>query len=306
MEKKLVAFESLEARAHAQKGDPLDRIAVRDYVKAVDIGAFQSERGVFQNIRFNVVLEVAHSAAAATDDVDQVLSYDTITEAIDHQLEVERLNLLETLAERIAAELLTHRRAQRAFIRIEKMDRIDGTLGIEIVRSRADAENLVSLEETEIEPERIAPTVLFLPNKCFSKELLTPLLDEIEKSHKPVILCVEIAEDDMPKSASSFADRRIKLLSIEQNAWVLAGLDPRCVVIDSRTELEHTIRLGQISVWAPSKMVLDATDKPALDAAPEDLALWLAEQFEADGVYSLDANETRKGFTVINGPEEIS
>ncbi|MEM7243171.1 MAG: dihydroneopterin aldolase [Pseudomonadota bacterium] len=305
MDKKFVAFESLEARAHAQKGDPLDRIAVRDYVKAVDIGAFQSERGVFQNIRFNVVLEVAHSAAAATDDVDQVLSYDTITEAIDHQLEIERLNLLETLAERIAAELLTHRRAQRAFIRIEKMDRIDGTLGIEIVRSRADAENVVALEETEIEPERAAPTVLFLPNIWFSKDRLAPLLDKIETSHKPVILCVEMAEEEMPKSASAFADRRIKLLSVEQNAWVLAGLDPRCVVIDSRTELEHTIRLGQISVWAPSKMVLDATEKPALDATPEELALWLAEQFEADGVYCLKSDETRAGFAVINGPEDI-
>ena len=77
--------------------------------------------------------------AAATDDVDQVLSYDTITEAIEYQLHVERLNLLETLAERIAAQILTHAQALRAFVRIEKLDRIPGSLGVEIVRTRKGA-----------------------------------------------------------------------------------------------------------------------------------------------------------------------
>ena len=296
-DKKLVAFEKLEARVDAQKGDPLDRIAVRDYVKSVEIGAFQSERGVTQNIRFNIILEVGRSAASVTDDVDQVLSYDTITEAIDHQLEIERLNLLETLAERIAAELLTHRLAQRAFIRIEKLDRIDGSLGIEIVRSRADAENVVAIEETEIEPERVEPMVLFMPNDLFKRSELTPWLDAIEKAHKPAILCVEMSEMDLPESRNPYADRRIKLLSVEQNAWVLAGLDDRCVVIDSRTELEHVIRLGQISVWAPSKMVLDAKEKPALDASPRDLALWLADQFDVETVYDLSPED-------VDGPLE--
>ena len=41
-----LAFAPLDARAAASaaKGDPADRIAVRDYTRDVDIGAFQSER----------------------------------------------------------------------------------------------------------------------------------------------------------------------------------------------------------------------------------------------------------------------
>lgn len=39
---------------------------------------------------------------------------------------------------------------------------------------------------------------------------------------------------------------------------------------------------GQLSVWAPSKIVLDAVDAPDADAeTPEALALWFAEQFAA-------------------------
>ena len=72
------------------------------------------------------MLEVSHHAAAQDDDVDQVISYDTITEAIEAALAVERVNLLETLAERIAAGCLADRRAVRVFVRVEKLDRIPG------------------------------------------------------------------------------------------------------------------------------------------------------------------------------------
>ena len=93
-----LAFELPHIRSLATSGpDPLDRISVRDYTRDVEIGAFQAERGVTQRIRFNVVLEVSRHAAAQSDDVDKVLSYDTITEAIDAQLSNERINLLETL-----------------------------------------------------------------------------------------------------------------------------------------------------------------------------------------------------------------
>ena len=95
-----IAFKLPHARASATyTGPPLDRISVRDYVRDIEIGAFRSERGVTQRIRFNVVLEIGHTAAAATDDVDRVVSYDMITDAIEAALVAERLNLLETLAE---------------------------------------------------------------------------------------------------------------------------------------------------------------------------------------------------------------
>jgi dihydroneopterin aldolase len=85
--------------------------------------------------------------------------------------------------------------------------------------------------------------------------------------------------------------RRIDLLAIEQNAWVLAARDPRCVVVNSRTELDWAMKNGQISVWAPSKIVLDAVDGPS--AQPADavaLAAWFAATFEAGEMMVIGAD----------------
>ena len=67
---------------------------------------------------------------------------------------------------------------------------------------------------------------------------------------------------------------------MEQNAWVLAGMVARCVVVDSRTELDWAMKHGQLSVWAPGKIVMDAVPHPK-DLSAAGLALWLAGEFEA-------------------------
>ena len=97
-----LAFGHPSERAKALAGDPPpDRIAMTDHRREVEIGAFQAERGVTQTVQFDVVVEVATRAEQAVDDVDRILSYDTIVEAIDAALTAERVNLLETLAARI-------------------------------------------------------------------------------------------------------------------------------------------------------------------------------------------------------------
>jgi len=275
-----VAFGTLEERAIAmQTGDPLDRICVRDFTKEVEIGAFQAERDRVQRIRFNVVLEVARSAAADFDDVDQVLSYDTITEAIEAQLAVERLNLLETLAERIADSILAHPRAVRVFIRIEKLDRIPGTLGIDVVRSKGVARAEVRSDND------VDPLVVFMPNLILHGAGLDAWLDAISTHARPVIICLETVKGQGLTTGVMLADQHIGLLSIEQNAWMLAAKDPRCVVVNNRTELDWAMKNGQLSVWAPTKIVMDAVEKPL--AGPDDplaLTQWFANAFFTDQV----------------------
>ena len=279
-----VAFGTLEERAIAMHaGVPLDRICVRDFTKEVEIGAFQAERDRVQRIRFNVVLEVAHSAAADFDDVDQVLSYDAITEAIEAQLAVERLNLLETLAERIADSILVHPRAVQVFIRIEKLDRIPGTLGVDIVRSKGAA-------QTEVHSDNdVDPLVVFMPNLVLHGAGLGAWLDAIATHARPVVICLEAVKGQGLTTGAPLADQHIGLLSIEQNAWMLAAKDPRCVVVNNRTELDWAMKNGQLSVWAPTKIVMDAVDKPL--AGPSDplaLTQWFANAFFTDQVTVLE------------------
>ena len=82
-----LAFEHPDARSRAtgedRAGDhPLDRISLRDHIVEVDIGAFQKERGKTQRICFNIVVEVLPLGTRVDDDVDRILSYDKVTEAI--------------------------------------------------------------------------------------------------------------------------------------------------------------------------------------------------------------------------------
>jgi len=276
-----LAFAHPEERSEASAGtDPRDRISLRDHIAEADIGAFQKERGHRQRLRFNVVVEVRPPPAPLNDDVDRILSYDRITEAIAAELAAERLNLLETLAERVAERILAAPQAMRVFVRVEKLDRGPGALGVEIVRSRAEAPlRAVGRDGTET---ALHPLVVFLTNDEIAAPDLPARLDALLARGAPVILTVGLPDSPRPRTGHRATERRIDLLAIEQNAWVLAARDPRCVVVATRTEIDWAMRHGETVVWAPSKIVLDAPDGPKTVGSGVDLALWLAETLAAE------------------------
>jgi dihydroneopterin aldolase len=271
------AFAHPEERAGVSAPGPVpDRISLRDHIALADIGAFQQERGHPQRLRFNVVVELDRQPAVAeTDDVDRILSYDRITEAIAAELAAERLNLLETLAERIARRILVEPQSLRVFLRIEKLDRGPGALGVEIVRSRAD---VVTLGLDENAPH---PLVAYLDNATIDGPDLAARLDALAGAGAPVILAVGQPDLIRPVTGHAPTQRRIDLLEIEQNAWRLAARDPRCVVVATRTEIDWAMRHGQMVVWAPSKIVLDAHDGPKRAEDGLALALWLGDHLQA-------------------------
>jgi dihydroneopterin aldolase len=271
------AFGNLLNRAQADTKEPCDRISVRDHIIDVEIGAFQTERGNTQRIRCNVVVEVQSLNSNIEDDVDKILSYDRVTEAIEGELSEERLNLLETLADRVAARILIEPQALRVFVRIEKIDRGPGNLGVEIVRSKPTDVGLRTLADTP------HPIVLFLSNSVINSPQLFDWLSAAEANDRPVVICVGAPVVISPQvKQHKMVQRRIDLLAIEQNAWVLASYDDRCVVVGTKTELDWGMRHDQISVWAPSKIVLDAVDGPPLET--KDLAVlveWFSKEIQA-------------------------
>jgi len=287
-----LAFDHPEARAAATAGDqPLDRISLRDHIVSVEIGAFQTERGTTQRICFNIVVEVRPQTGLLHDDVDKILSYDTITQAIQVELGAERLNLLETLAARIAERILVEPQAERVFVRIEKLDRGPGALGVEIVRSKEQVP-LSVVADRSLMDDTPHPTVVYLSNRAIASPNLTGWVDQLEASGAPVIICVGMPDATPPASDAAGAQRRINLLAIEQNAWVLAGRDKRCVVMGTRTELDWAARHGKISVWAPSKIVLDSTDvPPKLKNDVSELIHWFALHVNAAKLLIVDGWE---------------
>ncbi|MFZ3580780.1 dihydroneopterin aldolase [Loktanella sp. DJP18] len=289
-----LAFAHPSERAAASSNIPYDRISLRDYVVEVEIGAFQQERGHLQRVRFNVVVEVLPLSGPIDDDVDRILSYDRVAEAIGAELRAERINLLETLAARVAERILREPQAERVFVRIEKLDRGLFSLGVEIVRARGGERSAVQVHEAAPHPR-----VLFLSPEAVESPQLKGWLDQAIALDAPLIVCVGAAGVAAPQATHALAQRRIDLLAIEQNAWVLAARDPRLIVVGSRTELDWAMKNGQTCIWAPSKIVLDAVDGPS--AGRQDavaLAVWFADQMDAAELLLIGADAPNAAFPV--------
>ena len=181
------AFGHPSERAKALAGDPpRDRIAMTEHRREVEIGAFQAERGITQTVQFDVVVEVETRAEQAVDDVDRILSYDTIVEAIDAALAEERVNLLETLASRIAERILRHPLAARCIVRIGKLDRGPYVLGVEILRNAPETRRRLRL----LPGDAPHPRIVYLSAEAIARPDLPELLDRLEEGGAPLILCV--------------------------------------------------------------------------------------------------------------------
>ncbi|MCW1951049.1 MAG: dihydroneopterin aldolase, partial [Octadecabacter sp.] len=264
-----------------------DRISLRDYITEVEIGAFQQERGHLQRIKFNVVVEVEPLSGPIDDDVDRILSYDRVTEAIDAELGAERLNLLETLAARVAERILLEPQALRVFVRIEKIDRGPYSLGVEIMREQGGVDT-AAVEVMDAPHPRVA----YLSNDKIQSDELSGIIDDLSADGIPLIFCVGAGNTPAPSTPVEQAQRRIDLLAIEQNAWVLAGRDKRCVVVETRTELDWAMKNGQTCVWAPSKIVLDAVDGPVSNDGLV-IAAWFAGELQASELVVAGPNAPR-------------
>lgn len=245
-----------------------DRLSLRDHVVEVEIGAFQAERDMTQRVSFDVVVEVAAPDADLEDDVDRILSYDRLTWAIEAELAAQRLNLLETLAEGIADRILKEPQALRVFVRIQKLDKGNGKLGVEVVR--------VPGEVTEKASDQPQPTVVFLSNEACERSELAKML--IGLSNEPLVLALDLPET-RPVATNSSAQRQVDLLAIEQSAWQLSARLDDVSVAATRTELDWAMKTGHACIWAPSKLVNEAVEAPVGGAA--ELAIWFAQEWGA-------------------------
>jgi dihydroneopterin aldolase len=115
---------------------PYDRVFVHDLVLAAEIGVYTHEKGVTQRARFSVDIEVTPTGLAIDDQIARVLDYDMIIDTIKDILAEGHINLVETLADEIASRCLAHPRAASVKVKIEKLDKEPGAVGVEIVRRR--------------------------------------------------------------------------------------------------------------------------------------------------------------------------
>jgi 7,8-dihydroneopterin aldolase/epimerase/oxygenase len=88
--------------ADAHPTTRLDRIAIHGLSAHAFHGVYEAERRLGQTFRVDAVLELDTAPAAADDDLERTVNYAELARALHVVLTGEPVDLLETLAQRLA------------------------------------------------------------------------------------------------------------------------------------------------------------------------------------------------------------
>lgn len=124
----------------ADASTAIRHVFIRDLVLECSIGVHAFEKIGEQRIRVNLDLAVREDRPI-DDQIGNVVCYEAIVSGIRALVASGHVNLVETLAERIAAMCLEEPRVRIARVRVEKLDVFaDATsVGVEIERSSIHA-----------------------------------------------------------------------------------------------------------------------------------------------------------------------
>lgn len=133
----------MEHPAFADVTQATRRMFIRDLTIAASIGVYAHEHDQRQRVRINVELAVLDDgaqnfsrAAVGADDLARVVDYETIVDNIRAIATAGHIQLVETLAERLAESCLADVRIRRVLVRVEKLDVFAdaAAVGVEIER----------------------------------------------------------------------------------------------------------------------------------------------------------------------------
>ena len=114
------------------------RVIVEGFELAGSVGVYEHERHVRQPLVVSLALSILDDYDGRSDKLGDVYDYDLAIGAIRNAVENGHINLLETLAERIASACLADARVVNVDVRVEKPAILPAcrSIGIEIRRTR--------------------------------------------------------------------------------------------------------------------------------------------------------------------------
>jgi dihydroneopterin aldolase len=143
-ESKLQAFPEASSKPLRRRGPAVAEVGirhvfVRDLVLPCNIGVHRHERDAPQRVRINLDLAVWEDDRPIDDSIGNVVCYEEVAKGVRAIVGAGHVNLVETLAERIAGFCLKDPRVKAVWARVEKLDVFPdaASVGVEIVRTRA-------------------------------------------------------------------------------------------------------------------------------------------------------------------------
>lgn len=130
---KATELKATDFRADAQKA--IQHIFIKDLQLMALIGVYEHEKLTRQRVVANIDLTVLERPQVA-DQIEHVVCYHKVVKKIETLTEEGHVNLLETLAENIAASCLEDKRILAIRVRLEKPEALKqaASVGVEIER----------------------------------------------------------------------------------------------------------------------------------------------------------------------------
>jgi len=118
----------------------MDKIFIRDLSVRCIVGACDWERNEKQDVIINIVLETDLSKPAETDRLEDAVDYRAIKKRVIALAENSSFQLIESLAENIAAICLDDPAVERVQVTVDKPGalRFARSVAVEIVRERGN------------------------------------------------------------------------------------------------------------------------------------------------------------------------
>lgn len=117
-----VAPSGVGGAAGADRASGADRLAVRGIEAHGYHGVFDFERREGQRFSVDLVLGIDTRAAARSDDLRDTVDYGTLVMSVKDAIETDPVDLVETLAQRIAEICLKDGRVQWTEVTVHKPD----------------------------------------------------------------------------------------------------------------------------------------------------------------------------------------
>ncbi|WP_341894178.1 dihydroneopterin aldolase [Ferrovibrio terrae] len=133
------AWAEIPVPVIAEATQPVRRVFVRDLLLDALIGIYPEERVKPQKILINLDLWVAETPGEPPRSYAEVVCYENLVNRSKALLAEGHVDLVETLAERLARLCLADPRVLRARVRVEKPEAIAEAagVGVEIERQRS-------------------------------------------------------------------------------------------------------------------------------------------------------------------------
>jgi 7,8-dihydroneopterin aldolase/epimerase/oxygenase len=117
----------------------MDIVFIKQLQVDTVIGVYDWEKTMQQSLFLDLALTCDQRAAAAADNIRLALDYAVIAEKVSQLITAQPIELIETVAERVAAMLLAEFTTSQVEVTVSKPGAIPQaqTVGVRIVRSRS-------------------------------------------------------------------------------------------------------------------------------------------------------------------------